>query len=379
MAARKKRAARVARKAARRKPARTTTTITTTKVTTRKNPRRKNPPAGWRRSSEAAKHRQWKLSTAIERRTQVARRRAGPDRDRSAPLGPRLAALHASYARARDVEHRRSARERADEQRERRKARRGNPMKKKRTPAQKAAFRRMIAGLRAYKSGSGGKSRRKARRKAKAATVVVVRNPRRKRRKNSKGARIMAKHRRTRRHGTVARKNPHRKHRRRNPAHRRHRRRRNPGGGGMVSIVKSTIASAIPAIAAGGVMAILDAKLLGDKAMPVQVLGKLAAAAGVGYLLRNRPRTSALAMGAMLGGLGYQLAAKLNGGVVAASPKDAAKEISALIRQDPRAMASLVRTDGSLNTTPSLSGMGSSMGDGTALPTAPIYDPITLG
>lgn len=261
----------------------------------------------------------------------------------------------------------------------RRKRRRSNPMaKKQRTPAQKAAFRRMLAGLARHKAGrrtNGTKA--KARRKAKARTaVVVVNNPRRRRRrKNSKGAHIMAKHRRTRRHGTVARKNPHRKHRRRNPAHRRHRRRRNPGGG-MVSIVKSTIASAIPAIAAGGVMAILDAKLLGDKAMPVQVLGKLAAAAGVGYLLRNRPRTSALAMGAMLGGLGYQLAAKLNGGVVAASPKDAAKEISALIRQDPRAMASLVRTDGSLNTTPSLSGMGEG---GTALPTAPIYDPITLG
>jgi hypothetical protein len=85
-------------------------------------------------------------------------------------------------------------------------------------------------------------------------------------------------------------------------------------------------------------------------------------------------------MGAMLGSLGYQLAAQLQGGMVATSTPDAAKKISALIRQDPRAMASLVRVDGSLNTTPSLSGMGSAMGDGgTALPTAPIFDPITLG
>lgn len=252
--------------------------------------------------------------------------------------------------------------------------------KKKRSPAQRAAFRKMLAGLRAHKAGRRTSGRKaKARRKAKSRrTVVVVSNPKRRRRK-SKGARIMAKHRRTRRHGTVARKNPHRKHRRRNPF-RRHRRRRNPGGGGMVSIVKSTIASAIPAIAAGGVMAFLDAKLLGDKAMPVQVLGKLAAAGAVGYLLRNRPRTSALAMGAMLGGLGYQLAAQLNGGVIATNPKDAAKQISALIRQDPRAMSALVNTDGSLRTTPSLSGMGTSMGEGgTALPTAPIFDPITLG
>jgi len=258
-----------------------------------------------------------------------------------------------------------------------RRKRRGNPMaKKKRTPAQKAAFRRMIAGLKAHKArkNPGRKKRRRGRaRRRKTTTVVVSTNPRRKRRKNSRGGSIMAKRRRR------SRTNPGRRHHRRRNPHRRHHRRRNPGGGGMVSIVKSTIAAAIPSMAAGGGLALIDSKLFKDKAMPVQVIGKLGLAAGAGYLLRGRPRTAALVMGAIMGGLGYQLVAQAAGGVVAPDKPAAAKAMAALVYADRR-MAALVNSNGTLRTQPTLSGMGQSMGDGgTALPTMPIYDPVNLG
>lgn len=222
--------------------------------------------------------------------------------------------------------------------------------KKARTPAQRAATARMIAGLRRWKAGRG-KSRARRRSAGTAPIVVIGTNPKKKRT-----------------HAMAKRK------KRSNPSHRR--RRRNPEGG-VVSIIKQTVATAIPAVAAGGVMALVDNKLLGDKAMPVQVLGKLGLAAAVGYLLRSRPRTAAVSMGAILGGLGYQLAAQLNGGVVATDTRSA---MSALVRADPRAMAALVNRNGTLRTTPTLSGMGASMGEGgTALPTMPIFDPVTLG
>jgi len=182
----------------------------------------------------------------------------------------------------------------------------------------------------------------------------------------------MAKRRRTRRHRrAVAHHTPHVRRRRRHH----HRRRRNPSGGSVVSIVKSTIAAAIPALIAGGAMAVVDNKVLGTKALPIQALAKLGVAAGVGYALRARPRTAALTMGAIIGGLAYQVAAQLQGGIVATSTTDAAKKMSALVRADGRAMNALVNADGSLRTQPSLNGMGA----GTELPTPAIYDPITLG
>lgn len=247
--------------------------------------------------------------------------------------------------------------------------------KKKRTAAQRRAFRKMLAGLKRHKArkNPGRKKRRGRARRRKNPSTAVATNPRRKRRKSSRGGSIMAKRRRRR-----TRTNPGRRHHRRRTHHRRHRR-RNPGGGGIVSIVKTTIASAIPAMAAGGAMAFVDSKLFKDKAMPVQVVGKLALAAGAGYLLRNRPRTAALVMGAVMGGVAYQLVAQANGGVVAPDQQDAGKKMAALVYANRR-MASLVNQNGSLRTQPSLSGMGQGMGDGgTALPTMPIYDPVNLG
>lgn len=250
--------------------------------------------------------------------------------------------------------------------------------KRKRTAAQRRAFKKMLAGLRASKARKGGRRRRRkvrARaRRRRTTAVVVATNPRRRRRKHSRGGSHMAKRRRHRR------RNPARRHhRRRYHPRRHHHRRRNPGGGGIVSIVKSTIAAAIPSMAAGAGLAIVDSKLFKDKAMGVQVVGKLGLAAGLGYVLRNRPRTAALVMGAVMGGLGYQLAAQAAGGVVAPDKQDAAKKMAALVYADRR-MAALVNTNGTLRTQPSLSGMGQGMGDGgTALPTMPIYDPVNLG
>ncbi len=249
--------------------------------------------------------------------------------------------------------------------------------KKKRSAAQRRAFRKMLAGLKRHKArkNPGRKRRKGARaRRRKTTTVVVATNPRRKRRRNSRGGSHMAKRRRRAR-----RANPARRHHRRRHHNPRRRRYRNPGGGGVVSMVKSTIAAAIPAMAAGAGLAIVDAKLFKDKAMPAQVVGKLILATGAGYLLRSRPRTSALVMGAVLGGLGYQLAAQAAGGIVAPTKEDAAKKMAALVYAN-RSMANLVNVNGTLRTQPTLSGMGQSMGDGgTALPTMPIYDPVNLG
>lgn len=246
--------------------------------------------------------------------------------------------------------------------------------KRKRSAAQRRAFRKMLAGLRRHKARKNPGRKRRGRARRRKTTTVVVTNPRRKRRKNSRGGSIMAKRRRRR-----SRTNPGRRHHRRRNPHRRHHRRRNPGGGGLVTIVKSTIAAAIPSMAAGAGLAIIDSKVFKDKAMPVQVIGKLGLAAGLGYALRGRPRTACLVMGAIMGGLGYQLAAQAAGGVVAPDKQDAAKKMAALVYADRR-MASLVNVNGTLRTQPSLSGMGSAMGDGgTALPTMPIYDPVTLG
>lgn len=245
--------------------------------------------------------------------------------------------------------------------------------KRKRTPAQKAAFRRMIAGLHRHQARKNPRRKKRARARRRKTTVTVTTNPRRRRRKNSRGGTHMAKHRRRR-----TRTNPGRRHRRRNPHHHRRHRRRNPGGG-MGGIVKRTIAAAVPSMAAGAVVAIADAKLFADKPMGLQVLGKLIMVGGAGYLLRNRPHTAALVMGSIFGTLAYQLAANAAGGMVAPDKTDATKKIAALVYADRR-MAALVERNGQLRTQPTLSGMGQAMGEGgTALPTMPIYDPVNLG
>lgn len=355
--ARKKRAAQVARKVASRKPRRTTTTITTTRVVKtnpRKHPRRRRNPA----SVAALKRRRDRLQVAAARRIDVAWKR-----------GQTPAEIRRTADRIRALD-------RADQLLQRRTRKRRNPVKKKRSAAQRRAFRKMLAGLHRHQArkNPGRKKRRGRARRRKTTAVVVSTNPRRKRRKNSRGGSIMAKRRRRR-----TRTNPGRRHHRRRNPHRRHRR-RNPGGLSILSIVKSTISAAIPSLAGGAVMALVDVKVLGDKAMPIQVLAKLGLAGAAGYVLRGRPRTAALAMGAMMGSLGYQLASQAAGGVVAPSASAGAKQVAALIRQDPTAMQALVARNGTLMTTPQLSGMGQSMGDGgTALPVMPVFDPITLG
>ncbi len=390
MAGRKKRAsAKPVRKTSRRRPRVTTTTTTTTRVV-RSNPRRRGN--GYRvtasHGTQAARQRLAGLQAAYMRRLEARTRDRGAQARNqrrasqlSAAMGRaarelkrrELADDHRATEAARFTHRRRNPRRRRPARPGRTTSKRRPMAKKKRSAAQRRAFRKMLAGLRRHKARKNpGRKRRGRARRRKSTTVVVATNPRRKRRKHSRGGSVMAKSRRHRR------RNPARRHHRRRNPHRRYRRHRNPGGG-VVSMVKTTIAAAIPAMLAGAGMAFADAKVFGDKAMPVQVVGKLGLAVGLGYALRNRPRMACLVQGSILGNLAYQLVAQQAGGVVAPTKQDAAKKMAALVYADRR-MAALVNTNGTLRTQPSLSGMGQGMGDGgTALPTMPIYDPVNLG
>jgi hypothetical protein len=113
-----------------------------------------------------------------------------------------------------------------------------------------------------------------------------------------------------------------------------------------MSTVKRTIAAAIPAVAGGAVMSLIDSKLLANQSQAVRIGGKIAAAGAVGVLLRRRPDTAKVLMGAMLGSLGYELGAKLSGGMVAPNKEQAAKQLGQLIRADPQAMGALIDASG---------------------------------
>lgn len=121
---------------------------------------------------------------------------------------------------------------------------------------------------------------------------------------------------------------------------RRHGRRRNPGfsfGGAAKDMTKALL----PGAGAALFMGLVDAKLLGDKAIPVQIGAKLALAAGAGYLFRKKPAWAYASMGAILAGISYPMGLRLGGGVVAASKVTGVKELASLVAGDQYAMGLL--------------------------------------
>ena len=224
----------------------------------------------------------------------------------------------------------------------------------RRSAKQRAAFRRMQAGLRRYKQGlaRAGKPKRRRRRR--------LHNPRRAhaRRRHithpNKGAHMARRRRRRRRNPARVMVNPRRKHRRRrNPRrafrrhHRRHgghhrfRRRRNPAGLGM--FFKDFLKVSIPSLLIPGVVGFAQAKLMSGMSAPAQYGAKVGLAAVGGYMLRKRPLLSVSLMASIMGTIGFTQGVRAGGGVVAVGPKDAQKALAALVREDPRAMGVLVQ------------------------------------
>jgi hypothetical protein len=236
--------------------------------------------------------------------------------------------------------------------------------RRRRSAAQRAAFRKMIAGLKRHR---GGKSRRR-------------RNPRK------RGGSHMARRRthRSRRRAAVIMVNPRRRRRaharRRNPSHRRRRfsRRRNPGmsSGGIKGAVRSVFMAAIPAVGAGFVANFIDAKFLSAQNIVVRVLAKVAQAAAAAMLFRGKPVMAYSAMGGVLGSIGGDFGTQFAGGaVVGATPVAKAAGVAALITEDPRTMGVLVE---------GMRGMGYqidsnvSLGDAASLPVGS-YQDVNLG
>jgi hypothetical protein len=193
-------------------------------------------------------------------------------------------------------------------------------MARRRSAAQIAAFKRMIAGRRASL----------ARRAPSRGGVVVLANPRKRKRRRARSAVVMS--------------NPRRRSVRHNARHiGRRRRRRNPAGGVMMA-VKSVVKVGLPAILAGGSFGLLDSRLLADKSTPIRYAGKVGYALALGLLFRRNPLLAASAMGGVLGSFGSDLAAKLGGGTPAAPTTTAAvKGIGALLREDRQAMGLLIQ------------------------------------
>ncbi len=263
-------------------------------------------------------------------------------------------------------------------------------MAKLKGKAKDAFLRRMNrgrrkAGLRAIQRKNPGRGRRKARarrggraRRALGAVVAVVAkkvrrrrsgnatNPRRRRRRQLQGGTVtMAKKRRSR--GARKRRGG----RGRRPAvvlingkKRHHRRRRNPSFS-IGATVREVTKALLPGFIGGGVMGFIDSKFLGDKALPIQVLGKLALAGAAGAILRKKPAMAYAAMGAVLGAQGYGFGVRFGGGVVAASKATGMQELAQMARNDQYAMGLLVQQ---------MNGMGlltqpqAGMGDANGMP-----------
>lgn len=171
-----------------------------------------------------------------------------------------------------------------------------------------------------------------------------------KRRRSRRGARRRVSSRRRRR-AAVLLVNPRRRHHRR--------RRRNPGGFNVGAIAKDVTKVLIPGALAAGAMGFIDAKFLGDKALPVQLLGKLAVAGAAGYFLRKRPSAAYAAMGAILGGITYPMGLRAGGGVVAAGKIAGMRELAALASTDQYAMGILTSNlQGMGVLAPDMAGMG---------------------
>jgi hypothetical protein len=266
----------------------------------------------------------------------------------------------------------------------------GRGMKKGRTAAQRAATRKMIAANRRRKGGKA-KGRRftspalmrqiigrmpkgrvtfkvKRRGKSKGYTVrsrgrkptirVYSRKQMRSALAGMPKGRVVIKVRGTKKRRGFTLRNPRGGSimSRRNP---RRRRRRNPGMD-LMGTAKRTIAAAIPAVAGGAAMAIIDAKLLADRPIAIRVAAKVVAAAAAGVLLRSRPVTANLVMGAMLGSLGGELALRMSGGLMTPSKAATVQALGTLIREDPGAMSALIDATGAYSgQVPQMSGFES--------------------
>jgi len=271
------------------------------------------------------------LARAIARRKRV---RAGW----TGKAGAKLTALERAHKRTHTRAHRRGWETFAALERRRgaqRKRRRRNPMAKRRTRKQIAAFRRMIAGLRRWKSGRGRKRKksrarrrrnpsRAARARRAAAAILVTTKPRRRK--------TMA--RRRRRRSTAP--HTHRRRRRRINGRRHHHRRRrhNPGGMNAGAAIKAVGKALIPAVAGGLGAGLLDAKVTGGMSAPIRVGAKLAVAAIGGALLRKNPMRAAAFMGAMVGTAAYEAGVRVGGGVIAVSKAQGMHELAALAAED---------------------------------------------
>lgn len=210
-------------------------------------------------------------------------------------------------------------------------------------------------GLGAIRSKGARKRRRsKSSRRARARRVatIVQTNPSRRRRRNRRTTTMAKRRRRPRR----ARRVTSGRRRRRaaimliNPGRRRHRRgrRRNPGFS-FGSAARDLGKVLLPGAGAAFLMGLIDSKLLGDKALPVQIVAKLGLAAGAGYFLRKKPSAAYAAMGAIIAGASYPMGVRVGGGVVAAGKVTGVKELASLVAGDQYAMGLLL---------PQLQGMG---------------------
>lgn len=121
---------------------------------------------------------------------------------------------------------------------------------------------------------------------------------------------------------------------------------KNPSMGSIKAAVKQTVTTAIPALAGGALMGLIDAKVLAGRQIGLRILGKLTAAGIAMALMRKYPRSAATMAGAMLGTLGYELLTRFAGGFVATSKEEVKKELGALVREDPYAMQGLINAAG---------------------------------
>jgi hypothetical protein len=130
----------------------------------------------------------------------------------------------------------------------------------------------------------------------------------------------------------------------------RRRRRRNPGFD-IMGIARQLMSAAIPAVAGGAALSLFDTKVLAGKSPAIRYAGKIGAAAAVALLLRSRPDTARLVMGAVFGSLGYDLGTKLGG------PGSTLGQIAYLVAADRQAMSALIDSSGAAQTVPSLNGL----------------------
>jgi hypothetical protein len=210
--------------------------------------------------------------------------------------------------------------------------RKAKPMARRRSAAQRAAFRKMIAGLKA------SKARRRNPRKTRH----------RKRRRNPTMARARRKHGRRRARGTVM-ANPRRRRRRfgrsrrSNPRRRRfHARRRNPGR--ISDSIKMLFGAGIPGLIAGGVAGFIDAKFLSTYSTLVRLSVRVGEAFVAAFGLRSKPRAADAAIGAIVGAIGWEQGYAMGGGTtIGAAPAAKAAGVAALVQEDPRAMGVLVK------------------------------------